>query len=193
MEWGETDRVVEVLAEAFAGYPVLRHVLGDREDLAAHRRLVWFFTTARFMKGEPVIGLYDGEELAAAALISFPGQSTSPPELRDVREAVWEELGVTARARYEEFTSAAGQFDVDVPHAHLNMIGVRRAMQGKRLGPVLMDEVHRVSKADPRSHGVTLTTEVARNVPFYERLGYQLLGHTRITPALESWSFFRPD
>jgi hypothetical protein len=31
------------------------------------------------------------------------------------------------------------------------------------------------------------------NVPFYERRGYKIMGHTRVAPALETWAFFRPD
>ena len=41
--------------------------------------------------------------------------------------------------------------------------------------------------------GVTLTTEDPSNVPLYEHFGYQVVGHARVAPGLESWGFFRHD
>jgi len=57
----------------------------------------------------------------------------------------------------------------------------------------LLERVHTMSREHPESRGVSLTTESAANVPFYQRLGYGLVGHGRIGPGLESWGFFRPN
>jgi hypothetical protein len=50
-----------------------------------------------------------------------------------------------------------------------------------------------MSRDHPDSRGISLTTESAGNVPFYQRLGYRMVGHGRIGPGLETWGFFRPD
>lgn len=189
----DLPRVTDVLADAFRGYPVLRHVLGgdDPRHDAAHRRLVGFFLMARFLRDEPVLGIEIGGDLAAAALVSFPDGPESPPELATLRENVWAEVGAAARARYEACGAAWAPLSVDVPHIHLNMIGVRRAFQGRRLGRRLLDHVHQLSRGVTGSQGVTLTTEDPANVPLYEHVGYEVVGRARIAPELETWSMFR--
>jgi GNAT superfamily N-acetyltransferase len=195
LEAKDLDAVVDVLAEAFASYPVMRFVLGSAgsRDSSELRRLVRFFTIARLLRDEPVIGFHSDARLTAVALVSFPGLIASPPELAEHRDQLWHDLGADARTRYESFASATAQFDIDVPHANLNMIGVRPALHGTGLGRQLMAEVHHISARHPRSSGVTLTTESPRNVSFYQKQGYRLLGRTHVTPDLETWAFFRPD
>lgn len=65
-------------------------------------------------------------------------------------------------------------------------------MPGPALPRVLLDHVHQLADHDPDSSGVTLSTEGSRNVPPYERFGYQHRGYARIAPELETWSFYRP-
>jgi ribosomal protein S18 acetylase RimI-like enzyme len=113
--------------------------------------------------------------------------------LSDLREQVWADLGSSARARYETFGAASAQFQVDVPHIHLSMIGVRRRARGVGLGRSLIEHVHRLSRNDIESEGVTLNTEKAVNVSLYEHFGYKLVSHATVAPGLETWSFFRPD
>lgn len=193
----DRHRVTGVLCEAFHDYPVMRFVLrpahGDYDERL--QRLVGFFVAARALRDEPMLGIEArGGELAAAALVSFPGERESPPELSDLREAVWMELGPGTRSRYESCGRVwKPLLAVDAPHIHLNMIGVRRAAIGRGLGRRLMEHVHRRSRERPSSTGVTLTTEDPSNVGLYEHLGYELLGHRRIAPELETWSFFRRD
>ena len=56
-----------------------------------------------------------------------------------------------------------------------------------------MDHVHLMSHEDTSSQGVTLTTEDPANVPLYEHFGYKLVWHVRLSPAMGTWGFFRPD
>lgn len=106
---------------------------------------------------------------------------------------MWAELGSAARARYEAFGAAAARFDVDLPHIHLNMVGVRRAERGRGLGRRLIERVHRLSEEDPGSNGVTLTTEDEANLALYEHLGYELVGRETVAPRLTTWGFSRAD
>jgi GNAT superfamily N-acetyltransferase len=191
----DVDRAAGVLAEAFAGYPVMRYVLGaeDPEYDFRLRELIGFFVNARILRNEPVLGVVAGARLAGVALVSFPGSVESPAALQTVRAAVWDALGSPARTRYETFTQACEAFAVREPHVHLNMIGVRPSLHGFGLGRRLIDEVHRLARADARFAGVTLTTEDPANLRFYERLGYERLGHVRVAAELESWGYFRPN
>lgn len=172
----------------------MRYVLGARGEPEPDRlrRLITLFVMARVLRNEPLLGVPCDDGLAAVAIASSPGGS-SPPELAELRAAVWRDLGADAEARYDAYSRAAAPLIVDVPHIHLNMIGVCRRFQGTGLGRLLMDEVHRLSRDDPHSQGVTLSTERRSNIPFYERLGYRITGHARVAPELETWGLFRQD
>jgi GNAT superfamily N-acetyltransferase len=191
----DSGEVVDVLCESFFDYPVMRFVLGtDEGDYSARlKTLINFFVMARIFRAEFLLGVGDRTDLHGAALVSRPMKKVNSPELEKLRERVWSELGSSARARYESFGDACAQFEVKVPHIHLNMIGVRRSEMGKGLGRRLIEYVHILSANDTGSEGVTLNTEDARNVPLYEHLGYRLVGHATVAPGLQTWVFFRPD
>lgn len=191
----DVSQVVDVLVESFFDYPVMRFVLGNDNDEYGRqlRALIHFFVMARVHRDETILGIGSPDRLEATALVSRPGVGSSPPELGELRERVWNDLGPSARDRYERFGEACTPFEVDTPHIHLNMIGVRRDAQGRGLGGRLVDAVHRLSADDPDSSGVSLTTEDERNVTLYEHLGYEAVGRVTVTPSLTSWGFFRTD
>lgn len=190
---GEAGEVVDVLCESFYDYPVMCFVLGHdnaRYD-AQLRTLIDFFVAARRLRGEPMLGV--GTPMAATAIVSHVGVGEAPAELATVRDATWAELGDAARLRYEAFGAACAPFVPDEPHLHVNMIGVRRQAQGRGHGRRLLDYVHEMSREDPVSSGVSLSTEDEANVSFYRHLGYEIVGHAVVGPDLQTWSFFRPD
>lgn len=189
----EAEGVTDVLCEAFHDYPVLRWVLrsaGSDYDRQL-RRLVAFFVAARLMRRESLLGIDHDGSLGAAALVSNPGGPPSPPELGRIRDAVWTELGSGARSRYETFGRTWQPLLPTTPHIHLNMIGTRRSARGKGYGRALLEHVHEMALHDPASAGVSLTTEDPENVPLYRSFGYEMTGHARVTPDIETWVFFR--
>lgn len=189
----QVEDVVTVLCDAFHDYPVMRFVLGSSKSNyeARLRTLVGFFVHARLLRNEPVLGLHDDAGMAGVALITPPGQRPEPEELSSLRERTWRQLGTAERARYEAFGEATRQFDIEAPHHHLNMIGVRKALAGQGLGRQLLEAVHQLSERDQSSVGVTLSTEAAGNVPLYRHFGYRVLGHARVSDELETWVFVR--
>jgi ribosomal protein S18 acetylase RimI-like enzyme len=190
----DLSEAVDVLCESFFDYPVMRFVLGDSTDYADHlRRLVSFFVEARLYRDEVLLGIDDAQGLTAVALISYPDDRASPPAIAEIRERVWAILGAEARSRYEVFGTAAAPLEIEVPHIHLNMIGVRTRSKGRGLGRALLDAVHGLSAEDSASTGVTLTTELPGNVSLYEYFGYEIVGSVDVGGALTSWGFFRPD
>jgi GNAT superfamily N-acetyltransferase len=191
----QVSHAVDVLCDAFHDYPVMRYVIGpagDDYDRRLHT-LIIFFVMARVWRDEPILGISNGSALVATAILTRPGKQQPPAELAQLRKTVWRELGDAARSRYEAFGEATRKFDISQPHYHLNMIGVRRSHHGKGLSRQLLDAVHAMSRNDPVSHGVTLTTEDFRNVSIYEHFGYEGVGHVRIDAKLETWGFFRPN
>src|SRR5262245_46195329 len=183
--------VASVLGDAFRAYPVMRHILG-----AGHgdydrrlRLLVEFFVFAR-TRHTPAIGMVQDGELLAAAILTLPDEPPMGEEVEARRDALWEDLGDEARVRYEDYKSAASAFAIVRPHHHLNMIGVRRFAAGTGLSRPLLDAVARMSREHENSAGVSLTTEVPRNVSLYEHFGYRVQGHVRVTAALETWGMW---
>jgi GNAT superfamily N-acetyltransferase len=188
------SEVTAVLCEAFSDYPVMRFVLGsDNPDYHTElQTLIRFFVVARVIRGEYLLGVRDGADLEAAAIVSRSAGPPSPPDLVELRERLWARLGEAARTRYDAFSRACEPFQPDSPHLHLNMIGVCRRSMGRGFGRKLLEYVHDLSAADPRSAGVTLTTEDEDNIPLYERFGYRITGHAVVSSELSTWGFFRP-
>jgi GNAT superfamily N-acetyltransferase len=185
---------VTVLCQAFEHYPAMRFFLADAGDRYARhlRLLLGFFAEARFLSGDPVMGVTVGDELAAVACIGRP-DTTPPTALDEHRERLWDELGPAARGRYEAFGRATASFAwPSQPHYDLSLIGVLPRHAGHGLARPLLDSVHGLSRSDPSSRGVGLTTEIRRNLTLYEHFGYRRIGHARL-PGLDTWGFFRRD
>jgi GNAT superfamily N-acetyltransferase len=190
----QAEAALSVLCEAFHDYPVMRFVLGpgSRYDERL-RTLIGFFVTARVLREDLILGVSDeGGSLAAVALVTLPTEGDPPEALGVRREAVWQELGAEARARYEAFGAAGHEFEIQAPHHHLNMIGVRPSRLGRGYASPLMHRVHSLADEDPESSGVSLSTESRRNVALYEHFGYRQLGYRMVAPELEMWAMFRP-
>ncbi len=190
----EAPEAVRVLCDAFADYPVMRYVLADAGPSYAEALpiLVYMFVMARVLRSEPILGIGERGALTGVALVSRPDGGPSPAEFETLREAVWGELGAAARARYEAF-SAAKPATVSVPHLHLNVLGVRRGAQGRGRGRRLLERVQSLSRDDPASQGITLTTEDPVNVALYQHCGFEVVGHAHVAPELETWGMFRKD
>jgi GNAT superfamily N-acetyltransferase len=189
-----TDEAVEVLSDAFFDYPVMRFVIGEAGSAYAQRlrTLIHFFTTARFLRNDLVMGVTTAEgRIVAVANVNRPGEREPPPGLGELREQVWREVGDEARSRYEAYGEAAGKFAVVEPHYHLGMIGVRRTSAGQGLGRRLLDALHERSQRDVESHGVSLNTEDPKNVPLYQHFGYRVIGQAPVSAELQTWAFYR--
>ncbi len=190
----DIEQVVDVFCDAFSEYPVMKYVLGDTTDYdSKYRKLIHFFVLNRVLKKEFMFGIIDEDHLKAVATVSIPFKPVQAPELESVRQQIWQELGNKARVRYEQFGTVCSQFDIDEPHIHLNMLGVKKEAQGLGLGRILLEYVHDFSKKVNESQGVTLSTEMAKNVPFYEYFGYKLLGKAPVDSVFTTWNFYRPN
>jgi GNAT superfamily N-acetyltransferase len=190
---GDVPRVVAVLSAAFRHYPVMRYVLGPPADLGRLRRLIEFFVRARVLRGGRVVGVLGPEGLLAAGLVTKSPGGPSSVAVQDLRDATWNQLGDDARLRYERFGAAARVLVPEVSHLHLNMIGVLPESQGRGLARIVLDHVHELSRDDPASAGVSLSTEVEANVSLYRHFGYDCTGFAVVDDAFTTWAMFRPD
>jgi GNAT superfamily N-acetyltransferase len=187
------EDLVTVLSDAFFDYPVMRYVVGEHPDYPRRlRTIVGLFVAVRVAREDLLLGVTDdGGRIIAAALVNLPGDPAAAPWFEARRQAAWAELGSDAEARYQAYGNATRRFEHAPPHHHLGMIGAVSAEQGQGLGRLMLDHVHAIAAADPGSSGVSLTTEVARNVTLYQHFGYRVVGHARVGPELETWGMFR--
>jgi GNAT superfamily N-acetyltransferase len=188
------EHIVSVLCDAFRSYPVMRYTLGSAPPYEERlRTLVGLFVSARACRNEPLIGIRDpDDQLIAVATVTLPQSPEPPASFLAQREAVWRQLGDDARARYEAFSAATQTTAVAGLHHHLNMLGVRRAHQGRGLARLLITAVQELSSSHEKSTGVSLTTEDPANLALYEHLGYRVHGHVHVADTLETWTLFRP-
>lgn len=186
--------VVDVLADAFRDYPVMRWVVGPDGDVPARvRRVIELFVSRRVMRGGPMFGVFDADRLVGAAILTLPVEPEPPSGITALADAAWRDLGEAARGRYQVYADTTSPFFAGVgPHHHLNMIGIRASHAGRGLARPLLEAVHEMAHADPQSAGVSLTTELARNVTLYEHFGYGVIAHTEVGQALETWGLFKP-
>ena len=195
------DDIVDVMADAFLGYPVMRWVAGGEgtpQVLAAReRRLVDLFVRRRIARGGPAFGVSDREHstgkslLVAAAILTLPQEPEPPSEVARMTAATWLVLGDDARRRYDAYAKAASLFDALPPHHHLNMIGVRSPHKGRGLARPLLEAVRALAEADPGSAGVSLTTENPRNVELYRHFGFEVIAEADPAPDLKTWGMFQ--
>lgn len=195
----QVDHVVDVFADAFSGYPVMRFTVGDEGDVSAReRRLVRLFVERRVARGGPMFGVRASEwsegsqasEFDGAILLTIPEEPPPGPEIAEISAAAWRELGEDARLRYDDYTRASNFFSDYGPHLHLNMIGVRRVRKGSGLGRLLLDAVRQLADDNPAYSGVSLTTENPRNVDLYQHFGYEVVGEGQFGGNLKTWGMF---
>jgi len=197
-----TEETVAVFCDSFADYPVMRYVLGASPDYDERlRELITLFVMGRVLRGDPLLAMdSDGEAVACATLtrpdstvMTGPGEATATEELDRLAGKTWASLGEAARGRYSTFVEAANATDVEQPHFHVNMIGVVSSHLGRGLARPLLEEAHARSAAHPESEGVSLGTELPKNVTLYQHFGYEIVAHLQVDEGIETWGFFRPD
>jgi GNAT superfamily N-acetyltransferase len=185
------EEAIDVFSEAFRGYPVMSFVAGPGGDTDARtRQLTAFFVRRRFLRGGPLFGVFSDGQLVGAAIVTLPDEPNASPAVSVLELDTWRALGEDARDRYESYARTTKPFGTTARHHHLNMIGVHPSHAGCGFARPLMDAVRRLAIADPDSAGVSLTTEVEKNVALYEHFGYDVVGHANVTPDLETWGMF---
>jgi GNAT superfamily N-acetyltransferase len=185
--------VVDMLSNAFYDYPVMHYVLGNKDNYKERlHKLVRFFIEARVLRNEPILGVYNSDNiLVAAAIVTLPEDIPAPEKLIEHRKILWKELGSDAQKRYEIYGKAASTLLPTEPHHHLNMIGVSSEYIGKGLARMLIDKIVELVGSHPDSTGLSLNTETESNVRLYLHIGFNLIGNKKVDENLETWAFFK--
>jgi GNAT superfamily N-acetyltransferase len=183
------ELVVDVLCDSFRTYPVMQFVLGPEEGQEGRRRsLVGFFTDVRYAMNWPVLGLMTGDELAAVALVNEPHDRTFLERFREGIAWVKQELGEAAFTRLERFEKAAEGNEPPERHYFVGMLGVLPEQQGNGYARILLEHVRQLS-IDAGCAGIALSTEDPSNLPFYEHIGFEIVGEATVDD-LATWSLW---
>ncbi len=169
---GDRGQLIDVVTSAFETDPAARWIY---PDTAQYRRHFPVFAQAFGGRAfEYGTAFYSGTFVGAALWLP-PG--TGPDEetlLALLTETLRESEKQAAFAVFEQM----GSYHPAEPHWYLPLIGVLPAMQGKGHGSALMQRVLR--QCDRDGTLAYLESSNPRNIPFYERHGFELLGTIQV-------------
>lgn len=172
-------RVVSIMVLAFSADPVVRWVWPDPLQYVMHFPS---FVKAFGGKAFAVGSAYYVDDYAGAAL-------WLPPDIHFDEEAVVEVFQATVseeiqQAGFGVFEQMAKYHPAE-PHWYLPVLGVDPSRHGKGLGSALMKYV--LDQCDRDNKPAYLESSNPRNIPFYIRHGFEVLG---TIPAGKSLSVF---
>ncbi|MBI1406337.1 MAG: GNAT family N-acetyltransferase [Caulobacter sp.] len=163
----DQQAVMDALTLAFAADPVFRY---------------WWPAASDYMQWGPRFALAMGErafdsgaatmtlEGSAAALWLPPGVEPDPARLQALEMPGTEEQDAIAT----ELRAEMDRFHPRAPHWYLWMIGVDPGVQGRGHGSALL--AHTLALCDARGETAYLESSSTRNVPLYERFGFEAIG-----------------
>jgi GNAT superfamily N-acetyltransferase len=172
---GDAERCLAVLTLAFSGDPPSRWAWPDPQQyLEAFPRFAQAFGGGAIDHG--TAHYYEG--FSGVALWLPPGVAPDEESLvRVVQDTVGAKQKDTMFSMFEEM----GEYHPSEPHWHLPLIGVDPASQGRGIGSAL--QRHVLDQCD-RQHALAyLEATSPRNVPLYERHGFEALGSIQVADS----------
>jgi GNAT superfamily N-acetyltransferase len=164
--------VIDTIVRAFSSDPVSRWFYPDsREYLESFPRLVQAFANAAFELGRvDYVDHYSG-----AALWLAPGGHSDEEALAAL---VQDSIGEEHRAEVFALLDRMAAHHPAEPHWYLPMIGVEPGKQGEGYGSALLK--HALEHCDKNGKAAYLESSSAKNIPLYERHGFESLGIIQI-------------
>ncbi len=187
----------QVLLDAFCTDPSVLAMYEGLKEAEQHRRLLIFFKAllASCIRRGWALEVRDQGQTVAVGTIYPPGTYPLPwlERVRLISE------GFVSPGLFERDTwavlrrvlSSFGEVEKEQPeqpHYYLEWIGVLPERQGQGLGTALVQTVLR--RADQQGAGCFLETENPRNLPLYERLGFQV-ANRRVILGVQTWFLVR--
>lgn len=171
----EQDSAVAVIVLAFASDPVVRWAYPDPHDYLSHfPDFVRAFGGNAFEHGAG----YCAEGFAGAALWLPPGVAPREEELGAIIERT---LPARRRDEVSEQLEQMAGYHPDEPHWYLPLIGVDPARQNRGFGSALM--AHALAPCDRENRLAYLESTNPRNIPLYQRHGFEILGTIEVGSA----------
>ena len=168
----QQDAVIGVITLAFGTDPVTRWFYADPGQYLAHGPAF----VAAFGGGALDHGsAYCIEGYLGAALWLPPGVHAD----HDALDALFERtLAKPQRSVLNEAFDQMGKYHPSEPHWYLPLIGTDPLRQNQGLGSLLMQHAHVIFDLDGTL--AYLESSNPKNIPFYQRHGYEVLGTIRV-------------
>lgn len=167
----ERDPVMDILALAFSTDPAVRYMFPTAATyLASFNRLATAMAGGALAAGTAWVA----DDGAAAALWLAPGAGAD-------KDAIIALVGETVAPERQAVLGALGDemeaFHPEEPHWYLSMIGVDPSRQGQGLGAALLKAG--LARCDADGLPAYLESSSPKNVPLYERHGFEVIGLIR--------------
>ena len=174
----------DILADAFLDDPFMAWIFGDHAARVAALPTWWAFIGANSPEGAELWRIDDG----AASLWHPPHHAGEPepepePEPAEGDDGEEEEPNPFVEmmlpfvgGRLPEILDMLGsgrELHPDEPHWYLLALGTRAATQGHGLGARIVRPV--LERCDREGIGAYLESSNPRNIPFYHRLGFEIV------------------
>jgi ribosomal protein S18 acetylase RimI-like enzyme len=166
------SRAYATLASAFADDPVERWLFPDDAGYAEHFPTFMAAVADSAFESRTARQL---DDFGAVALWLPPGSRADPERVASVL------LASVAEKKHAEMFAVLERMEVAHPtfaHWYLPWLGVDVASQGKGLGGQLLDAG--LAEVDHGGLPVYLETPNPRNIPFYQRHGFEVVGQVEL-------------
>ncbi len=148
------------------------------------RRSFEYYVELAYVGGSSVLGGYDGERLVGGMLVRTPdSEPWSAPE-EQLAAAFARTLDDKSFARLEEFEAAMQENAPEIEGGcyYIDTIAVDPDIQGRGYGRQMIEYVIDLSRKDPASIAVCLSTEAPTNHGLYNRLGFAKVSAKSVGP-----------
>ncbi len=176
-----------VLARAFEDDPCMRWVFRDDAARAAHLQLLFHSALEVFLPH----GLsFTTADRASAALWAPPQQWRTPDEVVErMAPVLAEAYGEDALMRLLTFFGMTEERHPDADHYYLAVLASDRGRQGQGLGSANLRPM--LARADAEAMPCYLESSNERNVPLYERHGFEVTEVIALPDGPPIWLMWR--
>jgi len=165
------EAATSVITLAFASDPVARWTYPDPDQFLEYfPRFIKAFAGRSFENGTAFLA----PDFAGAALWLKPGVGPNDDELIGL---VWESTSSDVQKDLFPMFEQMAQFHPTYPHWYLPMIGVEPSRQGSGVGSALLQ--HSLANCDADGLPAYLESSSPKNIPLYERFGFEQIGVIR--------------
>lgn len=166
-----SEAATSVITLAFATDPIARWTYPDPDQyLNYFPRFIKAFAGRSFEEGTA----YLAPDFAGAALWLKPGVEPDEDELLGL---IWESTSSEVQKDLFPIFEQMAQFHPTYPHWYLPMFGVEPSRQGSGVGSALLQ--HSLANCDADGLPAYLESSSPKNIPLYERFGFEQIGVIR--------------
>jgi ribosomal protein S18 acetylase RimI-like enzyme len=164
----EENTVSALITLAFASDPMARWSLRDAQVyLAVMPELIRAFGAAAYDSDSA----YVSDDFGGAAMWLPPGVE---PDIETLDRLVRENADPAILTDVEAIFDAMAHYHPEIPHWYLPLIGTDPLRQGEGIGGALMR--HALARCDRDGVAAYLESSNPRNIPLYQRHGFEILG-----------------